>query len=112
MMSLQVGDIVWVEFPHVETNRIASRPALIVSVPTLGPKNDLAWMVMITNAANAHWPGDIAIDDFKAAGLPIPSVIRTEKVATLEVASANYVGRLPNALWLQVCNAIQSHIAA
>ncbi|MEP6786568.1 MAG: type II toxin-antitoxin system PemK/MazF family toxin [Sphingomonadales bacterium] len=111
MTSLRAGDLVWVAFPYVETNQTKSRPALIISSPTLGPQSDLAWMAMITNAANAPWPGDIAIKDFKALGLPIPSVIRTEKVSTLEIGSANFVSRLPALLWHQVASTIQRHLA-
>lgn len=112
MMSLRAGDLVWVAFPHVETSLTKSRPALIVSQPTLGPKSDLAWMAMITSAANAPWPGDIVIDDYKAMGLPIPSVIRTEKISTLEIGNANFVGHLPESLWAQVRGVIQRHLVA
>ena len=106
MMSLQPGDIIWIEFRHVETNRVAARPALIVSKPTLGPSATLAWVLMITSAANASWASDIIIENHEAAGLPVPSVIRVEKIATLDMASAHLVGRLPEKEWSQVRDAI------
>lgn len=68
-------------------------------------------MVMVTSAANTRWPGDILVEDFETLGLPIPSVIRTEKIATLEVDGANFVGRLPDVLWRQVRDAIQRNLA-
>ena len=43
---------------------------------------------MITSAENRDWPGDVEIPDAAAAGLPIPSVIRTAKIATIEVGRA------------------------
>ena len=96
MTPLQAGDVVWIAFPHVETNRIASRPALIVSSSTLGAKQTLAWAMMITNAERANWPGDVQIADHKALGLPIKSKIRTEKIATLDVSDATLMGKLPD----------------
>lgn len=93
-MSLAVGDVVWVAYPYVETNRMRSRPAVIVAA-NLGVDSALCWALMITNAARPDWPGDVAIFDHNAAGLPIPSKVRTEKIATLASASATLIGRLP-----------------
>jgi mRNA interferase MazF len=93
-MSLQPGDIVWVPFPRVESNRIQSRPALVISHATLGPDRSLAWALMITSAEHAEWPGDIAISDHLALRLPLPSKIRSQKVATLDMSSANYLATL------------------
>lgn len=39
---------------------------------------------MITSADNVSWPCDVAIDDLEQAGLPVPSVIRTAKIACVE----------------------------
>ena len=94
MMSLQAGDVVWVPFPHVESNRIQPRPALLVSKVMLGPETSLGWALMITSAAHAHWPGDIPITDHLALKLPIPSKVRTEKIATLDLSQAHYLGTM------------------
>ena len=81
MMSFEAGDIIIVEYPHVETNELKRRPALVVSRRPLGPNGLVLWAVMITSAANRTWPGDVAIADHRALGLPIPSVVRTAKIA-------------------------------
>jgi mRNA interferase MazF len=47
---------------------------------------------MITSAENEPWAGDIAIEDHVGVGLPMPSVIRPVKVATIEAARAEQVG--------------------
>jgi mRNA interferase MazF len=47
---------------------------------------------MITAAANPRWPDDIEIDDHGGAGLPIPSVVRTAKIATIEARAASRLG--------------------
>ncbi|GGA55239.1 hypothetical protein GCM10011395_27040 [Sphingomonas psychrolutea] len=93
-MSLAIGDIVWVAYPYVETNRMRSRPAVIVAVG-LGEAANLCWASMITNAARPAWPGDVVITDHEAAGLPIPSKVRTGKIATLAVSRANVIGHMP-----------------
>jgi hypothetical protein len=51
---------------------------------------------MITSTARNHWPGDIIVTDLAAAGLPIASVIRIEKITTLETGLAAQIGRLGN----------------
>ena len=108
MMSLRPGDVVWVPFPHVESNRVQSRPALLISSPALGPDRSLAWALMITNAGHADWPGDIPISDHFALQLPIPSKIRSEKVATLDMNKANYLGTLAPSEYANVIATIAS----
>jgi mRNA-degrading endonuclease toxin of MazEF toxin-antitoxin module len=96
------GDIVWVPFPHVEDNRIQSRPALIVATGLAGSLN-LCWALMITAAANPAWPEDVLIGDDEATGLRAPSRIRTGKIATLASENATPIGRLPETRWVEVC---------
>lgn len=50
---------------------------------------------MITAAENRPWPGDIKLTDHAAAGLPIPSVVRTSKIATIVARRAQRRGTLP-----------------
>lgn len=95
------GDVVWVPFPHVEENRLRSRPAIIVATGLAGAHN-LCWALMITAAANETWPEDVPIADYRAVGLSIPSSIRLAKIATLPAAAATRIGRLPDAVWSDV----------
>ena len=95
------GDIVWVPFPHVEDNSLQSRPALIVASRLAGSL-DLCWALMITAETNPAWPEDVVVHDSTATGLPIPSRIRTGKIATLAAASATPIGRLPEGAWHEV----------
>jgi len=58
---------------------------------------------MITAAENDEWPGDVKIiGSMDATGLPIPSIVRTAKVATVEVREASLLGRCPPAVWSKV----------
>lgn len=94
MTRFEAGDIVRVPFPHVETNQRRYRPALVLTREPIGLEGLLIWLAMITNAKRKPWPGDVEILGHAAAGLPIPSVVRTAKIATLEAASADRIGRL------------------
>jgi mRNA interferase MazF len=98
MMSFRAGDIVVVDYPHVETAHFTRRPALIISDKPIGPDGLVIWVLMITSSVNRGWPGDLVIEDYSGAGLPIPSVIRTEKIATLEAQGAEPIGRIDDAL--------------
>jgi mRNA interferase MazF len=49
---------------------------------------------MITSAANRGWLGDVAISDLHAAGLPVPSIVRPAKIATIKARDAERLGAL------------------
>jgi mRNA interferase MazF len=52
---------------------------------------------MITSAANRGWAGDVAVSDLDVAGLPISSIIRPAKLATIDARDAEPLGTLPKA---------------
>ena len=95
MPIFERGDVVRVAFPYVDRNRRQHRPALVVSAGGIGPDGSLLWVVMITSAENEGWDSDVAIEDHVAAGLPVPSMVRPVKVATVQTGRAEAVGRLP-----------------
>jgi mRNA interferase MazF len=86
-------DVIAVPFPYVERPIQQRRPALVVAAG-LGGTLDLLWVLMITSAANPRWPEDVDIDEHERAGLPIASVVRTAKIATIEARAANRLGML------------------
>lgn len=91
------GTVVRVPFPYTDGEARQHRPALVVANvgPDGGGPAAFFWVVMITSAKNRGWPGDVAIPDSTAAGLPIPSVVRTAKIATIDAARAEVRGHLP-----------------
>jgi mRNA interferase MazF len=95
MPRFEPWEIVSVPFPYVERPVQQRRPALVV-VAGLGASRDLLWVLMITAAANRRWPEDVEIDDHAAVGLPIPSVVRTAKIATIPASIARALGTLPH----------------
>lgn len=98
MGTFKRGAVVKVPFPYTDRATRQSRPALVVSDPGFAEANGLLWVMMITSAENRGWAGDVAIRDSARAGLPVPSVIRTAKIATIEVRDASVLGRIPASL--------------
>lgn len=98
MPTFERYDVVSVPFPYVERNVLARRPALVVSNPSLEDRLGLIWVLMITAAENRRWDDDIEIADHRSIGLPIASIIRPTKIATVEARQARFLGRLAPAM--------------
>jgi mRNA interferase MazF len=100
-----------VPFPLVERPTLKRRPALVVSRPSLMREHGLAWVLMITSAANAAWPEDISIDDLQLAGLSKPSVIRPTKLATIDTSAAQRLGNVTPAVASRVLVTLRKLLA-
>lgn len=93
--TFEAGDIVRVAFPYTDRSIRQMRPALVVSDGAIGSTGALLWVLMITSAENVAWPGDVPIGELRpTTGLPIPSVVRTAKIATVEARDVEWVGRV------------------
>ena len=97
------GDVVKVPFSYPDRAARQRRPALIVSSAALQREHGLSWVLMITSAANRGWEGDVEILDLARAGLPAPSVIRSAKIATIDSADAEQLGRVTTEVLSAVC---------
>lgn len=93
MPTFERFDIVSVPFPYTDRPVRERRPALIVSVPAHEQRTGMLWVVMITSAQHRPWHGDVRLADHARAGLSIPSMIRTAKIATVEARDAKRIGR-------------------
>ena len=72
------------------------RPALVVNALVPAADISLLWILMITSAANKGWHGDVSLEQRHGeCGLPVPCVIRTAKIATVEAGRAHKTGALP-----------------
>lgn len=70
-------EVVLIPFPFTDNASSKKRPALILSSSIhFNRKIGASVMAMITTSAHHPWPLDIPIADWKAAGLPVPSIIR------------------------------------
>jgi mRNA interferase MazF len=104
-------DVVSVPFPYTDRSALERRPALVISAPMLESRFGLLWVLMITAAENRAWHSDVPIPDHRAVGLPIPSIIRPSKIATVEAARARPRGRISAATAAMVVDAVKSVIA-
>lgn len=97
MANFKRGDVIKVPFPYTGRSTRQSRPALVVSSSDLEDAHGLLWVLMITSAENRGWPSDVPINNLADAGLPVASVIRTAKIATIEADDAKKLGKIPAA---------------
>jgi mRNA interferase MazF len=95
MPTFSAWDIVKVPFPYTDRPVRQRRPAVVLAAGELEAAHGLLWLAMITSAANRGWPGDVAISDLHAAGLPAASIVRPAKLATIEARDAKRLGTLP-----------------
>lgn len=112
MATFRQGDVVKVPFPYTDRSTRQSRPALVVSTPSLEDSHRLLWVVMITSAENRGWAGDVPVADLALAGLPAPSVIRTAKIATIDAVDATRLGRIKATTQRKVLTAIHRDLGA
>jgi mRNA interferase MazF len=106
MPDFRPWDIVKVPFPYTDRPILQRRPALVLAVPPASG-GGLLWVLMITSAENRGWPGDVAVAAGDATGLPVASVIRVAKIATIDALVAAPLGRLSPG---DECRLLLSHI--
>lgn len=94
MPTFEAWDIVKVPFPYADRPVRQRRPALVVAAGNIQAHHSLVWVLMITSADNRRWPSDVAVSDLVTAGLPAASVVRTPKVAVIDVRDAERLGTL------------------
>jgi mRNA interferase MazF len=94
MPTFKAGDVVRVPFPYTDKTTRQHRPALVVAADELETDHGLIWVCMVTSAMHRAWRSDVPINDLRLAGLPVPSVVRTAKIATIEARDADRLGSL------------------
>ncbi len=65
---------------------------------------------MITSAKNTPWTGDIAIKNLEGTGLSVDSVVRTSKIATVEMTVLKRVGVLEKSMCSLISKQIHKHL--
>jgi mRNA interferase MazF len=109
--AFAVWDVVRVPFPYAERPIRQRRPALVIAMSDVPAQPGMLWALMITSADNRGWPGDVVVSDLLAAGLPAPSLVRTEKVATINITDAERLGRLTKADRRAVKARLRQHLS-
>ena len=83
-MTCEPFDVVVVPFPFTDREADRRRPALVVSSPDFNAIHEQSILAMITSAGG-DWPSDVAIRDWREAGLSVPCKVRL-KLFTLDDA--------------------------
>ena len=95
MPTFEPGVVVRVPFPYTDRPVRQYRPALAVATPSGADAPSVLWGPMITSARNRPWPDDVEIAARDSgAGLPVPSVVRTRKIAMIDAHHAEHIGRI------------------
>ena len=83
-MICEPFDVVVVPFPFTDREAQRRRPALVVSSSAFNAAHHQSILTMITSAGE-EWPSDVAIRDWREAGLGVPCRVRL-KLFTLDDA--------------------------
>lgn len=110
-MSFDIGAIVRVPFPITEKKGRKFRPALVVARFQVTTEIALLWTLMITGANRDKWAGDIELPDHEAIGLPIPSMIRTAKIATIDIREAERIAQIDGELLQRILAGVRVGLA-
>lgn len=81
-MISEPWEVVVVPFPFVDRGGTKRRPALVLSRRSFNAGGH-SLLAMITTKGEPPWPGDVAIRDLRAAGLPRSCIVRL-KLFTLD----------------------------
>ncbi|MBX3453553.1 type II toxin-antitoxin system PemK/MazF family toxin [Ferrovibrio sp.] len=111
MPRFEAWETVSVPFPYTDRDLAPRRPALVISLPDLEAQTGQIWVVMITSAENRKRAGDVVIADLTAAGLPIASLCRPSKIATIDAAMARPLGHLAKAERRAVLKSLRGFLA-
>lgn len=76
-------DLVVVPLPFTDRESAKRRPALVLSGADFHADTGHLVLAMVTTAARSSWHSDVTVRDWRAAGLPHPSVVRM-KIFTLD----------------------------
>lgn len=79
------GSVVLVPFPFSDLSLSKKRPCVVLSrSEPKGLPPHLILAMITSNLSGLAFPNDIKIKDLEAAGLPKPSIIRLDKLVTVE----------------------------
>jgi mRNA interferase MazF len=98
MATYAAGDIILLRFPFTDAAGSKRRPALVL----VDTGDEDIVVARVTGQLSAT-PQDVSLDEWKQAGLLLPSVVRLHKVATLQRGLIDKkLGRLAPEDWSRV----------
>ena len=87
-------EITIVPFPFVDRAPYKLRPALCLSSGDFMRANGHGLFAMVTSARFSHWPSDVPLRTWQAAGLSAPSILRWKIFTLPETLIERIAGRL------------------
>ncbi|QQK78971.1 type II toxin-antitoxin system PemK/MazF family toxin [Salicibibacter cibi] len=81
-MTYKQGDIILIPFPFSDLTGNKKRPALILNKPNVNKQSLL--ICMMISSVHRHTSSDIPILEWNEAGLLKPSVVRVNKIFTID----------------------------
>ena len=93
-MACDPFDVVVVPFPFTDRQAAKRRPALVVSATGFNRAHGQAILCMITSSGGPIWPSDVAIGDWREAGLHVPCRIRFKLFTLDDALILRGIGRL------------------
>ncbi len=93
-MTCKQWDVVVVPFPFSNEPGTKRRPALVLSSRTFNIRGHTV-LAMVTTSGHRSWPGDVALSDFKAAGLRLPCIVRLRLFTLDNRLLMKRIGSLP-----------------
>jgi mRNA interferase MazF len=91
-MAFKRGDVVLVPFPYRDRLAEKTRPAVVISNHTLDASHDVVVAAITSHAP--RFPTDVALKDWKIAGLQRPSTVRMLIATLADDRVVLQVGRL------------------
>ncbi len=110
-MTFEPFDVVVVPFPFTDRRGRKRRPALVVSSSWFNRTHHHTILAMITTSPG-EWPGDVAIQGWREAGLAIPCKVRFKLFTLDDDRIARRLGALAPRDREVVGNALSRLIAA
>lgn len=86
MTGYKRWDVLVTGFPFADTFEVKRRPAVCIEAFQPFENIQLYWVLMVTSTQLKGWKGDCDIHNLEKAGLPIPSIIRTAKIACVDAS--------------------------
>ena len=83
--AFKAGSVVLVPFPFSDLTLSKKRPCVVLSKSEpKGLPPHLILAMITSNLSGLEFPNDIRIKDLASAGLPKPSIVRLDKMVTVE----------------------------
>lgn len=96
MTRYERGTVVLVPFPFTDLSTAKRRPALVISNDEYNRATGDVIVAQITSKVNSPpRPGDYRLNDWRAAGLPLPSLVRARMTTLHSSLPVRTLGRMP-----------------